>query len=242
MGQVSVYQYRDARGILLYVGITSQGLGRQLQHMAQSEWYRYYSTQSVEHYETREDAKARETWLIKNERPVFNRQENGGWEERRSAYLTLFDQDRVQVSARRAGCGHCARCRLGEDGCFLMTRRGPDDAAPYGTCPVCGSNRCLYAVGHEDGHIDGWRCLADAIYRLREAVSKADGAEDEIGGAMKQFMALGYEIYEAMRDPDIEERDPEFRTDMVVLRMMFRPDRAVGWPEASANVADGPPF
>lgn len=159
MGQVSVYQYRDARGILLYVGITSQGLGRQLQHMAQSEWYRYYSTQSVEHYETREDAKARETWLIKSERPIFNRQENGEWQKRRSAYLALFDPDREQPRERRPNtpCGHCEGCTRGDsDGaCWLL-----DSELSFlaGECQHCGKpeGECLWSIGRYDGLVAGW--------------------------------------------------------------------------------------
>lgn len=92
MEATSVYLYRDARGVLLYVGITSQGPRRQNQHAGNTEWWKYVATQDVEHYGSRHDAKVRESILIREERPPFNRQENPGWPETRHAYLTLFDR------------------------------------------------------------------------------------------------------------------------------------------------------
>lgn len=93
----SVYLYHDQRAVLLYVGITKQGPGRQSQHNAVAEWWRYVAGQQVEHYDTREEAKARETWLIKAKRPPFNRQENPDWRELRHAYLTLFDPEMLRL-------------------------------------------------------------------------------------------------------------------------------------------------
>lgn len=133
MEATSVYQYRDSRGILLYVGITSQGVGRQLQHMAKAEWYRYYTTHTLENYDSREEAKARESWLIKRERPVFNRQENPDWREMRRAYWTMFDPGMLAED----DAADCHPCDAGEESsCDWI------EAVLAGSGMVCGDPSC----------------------------------------------------------------------------------------------------
>lgn len=148
MEATSVYIYRDARGILLYVGITRQGPGRQNQHDASAEWWRYVKSQEVEHYDTRDDAKSRETWLIKNDRPIFNRQENLGWEPRRSAYFTLFDPSRTAK-----WCNPAAACEVGGSPCAWPM--GVDDQDVYcgnPECATCHSNYHGWDRGYAEAH------------------------------------------------------------------------------------------
>jgi predicted GIY-YIG superfamily endonuclease len=155
----TVYQFRDGRGILLYVGITKTGVARQLQHMATAEWYRYYKTQSVEQYDTREDAKARESWLIRNERPVFNRAENRGWVERRRGYFALFDTERLDDV--RDECDPWVGCKDDEPPCDWLEAAQREDAHGCGdpTCDLCHSyyhgERAGFASGASDAY-DIW--------------------------------------------------------------------------------------
>lgn len=86
----SVYLYRDSRGLLLYVGITKQGPGRQDQHAASSRWWHYVASSEIEHHPTREAALERERQLIIEFCPPFNRQHNQRAEEVEWAYLTMF--------------------------------------------------------------------------------------------------------------------------------------------------------
>lgn len=87
----SVYLYFDHRGILIYVGITARGKARQIEHNQAAEWWRYVAKQEIEHYESREEAAVRESWLIRNRRPPFNNAGNCEYRQLRAAYLFLFD-------------------------------------------------------------------------------------------------------------------------------------------------------
>src|SRR5690349_21062741 len=83
----SVYRYYDEHGVLIYVGITKQGMGRNLQHNGRAEWWPYVVRQEVEHFDTRPLAAAREKELIRQFRPPFNKQHNPWHAEVREAYL-----------------------------------------------------------------------------------------------------------------------------------------------------------
>lgn len=85
----SVYRYYDRAGLLIYVGITRQGMGRNAQHNSKAEWWGYVSSQDVEHYASRDEAAAREKQLIRRFRPPFNKQHNLGHEELRAAYRVV---------------------------------------------------------------------------------------------------------------------------------------------------------
>ena len=85
----SVYRYYDRAGMLIYVGITRQGMGRNLQHNGGAEWWEHVSSQEVEHYPTRKQAADREKALIRQYRPPFNKQHNIGYRELREAYQAV---------------------------------------------------------------------------------------------------------------------------------------------------------
>lgn len=84
----SVYKYYDSWGVLLYVGITSRGAARNVEHDGKI-WWQYVSRQEVEHCESREDALNVEAKLIKEYCPPFNIQHNKFSADSRDAYLAL---------------------------------------------------------------------------------------------------------------------------------------------------------
>ena len=92
---IEIYIYRDARGMPLYVGITGRPAQREAEHVYRSKWIRYKAgKESLEYAETMDDAIAREAYLIRRLKPVFNIQQQAvDWRERRRAYLTLYDPD-----------------------------------------------------------------------------------------------------------------------------------------------------
>lgn len=83
----SVYRYYDAVGTLIYVGITRQGMGRNVQHNGKAEWWPFVARQEVDHFPTRQAAMLREKDLIRSLRPPFNKQHNPTHAEMREAYL-----------------------------------------------------------------------------------------------------------------------------------------------------------
>lgn len=87
----SLYFYYDRNDLLLYVGITKRGISRNFEHNSTQEWWPFVARQEVEHHPTREGAAAAEKNLIKQMRPVFNKQHNPAHHELREAYLTLSE-------------------------------------------------------------------------------------------------------------------------------------------------------
>jgi hypothetical protein len=83
----SVYRYYDRMGALIYVGITSRGIRRNIEHNLDREWWPYVVTQEVDHYATRDEALLLERHLIRKYEPPFNVQHNPNHEGRRADYL-----------------------------------------------------------------------------------------------------------------------------------------------------------
>lgn len=83
----SLYRYYDSNGALIYVGITKQGMGRNLQHNGNAEWWQYVARQEVEHLPDRASALAAEKALIQQHEPPFNRQHNPNHAVGRGLYL-----------------------------------------------------------------------------------------------------------------------------------------------------------
>lgn len=69
---VSVYQYHDKVGVLLYVGVTSRNVRRTQEHAETKSWWPLTTGSVIEHYPTREMALAREEELIRRYKPPFN--------------------------------------------------------------------------------------------------------------------------------------------------------------------------
>jgi predicted GIY-YIG superfamily endonuclease len=67
-----LYRYFDAEENLLYVGITRDQSKRFSSHNRQSKWMPMAVRCTLEHFETRAEAKAAETIAIQNENPVHN--------------------------------------------------------------------------------------------------------------------------------------------------------------------------
>lgn len=95
----SVYRYYDAADMLIYVGITRQGMGRNVQHNGKAEWWPYVTRQEVEHCATRGEAMAREKELIRCFRPPFNKQHNSDHAATRAAYLAFVAGPEKRESA-----------------------------------------------------------------------------------------------------------------------------------------------
>lgn len=67
----TLYQFRDADGCLLYVGISGDGLRRIQQHAAKS-WWPQVATISISHYADRGSALQVEARTIRALSPKFN--------------------------------------------------------------------------------------------------------------------------------------------------------------------------
>lgn len=72
MGVTTLYRAFDARGQLLYVGISDSPFLRLGQHDVSAAWTRYTTTVTLERHATREDAATAEREAIHNEDPVWN--------------------------------------------------------------------------------------------------------------------------------------------------------------------------
>lgn len=83
----SVYQYFDANGVLLYVGMTSRGDARNVEHNKSKDWWPHVASQSVSHFGSRATALEVERELISAFAPPFNVQHNARHEQARSHYL-----------------------------------------------------------------------------------------------------------------------------------------------------------
>lgn len=166
MERTSVYQYFDARGVILYAGITAQGPGRQNQHNKTAEWWDFVASQAVEHYDTREVAQARETMLIRQHRPPFNRQQNPDHPKLRGAYLTLFAP---RVQAEVAPLHECVACVGDDEPCEWPDR---EFLSLYGcgdpSCDVCHSRWHGFTMGIPEGYEEGRKAARQDALRERK--------------------------------------------------------------------------
>lgn len=87
MENTSLYKYYDDAGILIYIGITSRGIARNIEHNTSKDWWPYVSTQEVEHFPDRPTALKRERELIHLLRPPFNKEHNPDHQELVDEYL-----------------------------------------------------------------------------------------------------------------------------------------------------------
>jgi predicted GIY-YIG superfamily endonuclease len=72
----TVYQYFAKNGALIYVGITDRGTRRLHEHAESKPWWKLSTGCTLEHFENREEALAREKQLIQRFRPPYNYQHN----------------------------------------------------------------------------------------------------------------------------------------------------------------------
>jgi predicted GIY-YIG superfamily endonuclease len=88
-GATSVYKYYDRNRVLIYVGVTGAGMTRQRQHNADKQWWPFVAEQSLEHFDSRDDALRREYTLITTFRPPFNKQHNPDHKDICQAYVRM---------------------------------------------------------------------------------------------------------------------------------------------------------
>lgn len=68
----TVYKLYDGAGVLLYVGITSRGMGRLGEHLHERDWWGRVASTKFEHYPERGAALQRERTIIQAESPIYN--------------------------------------------------------------------------------------------------------------------------------------------------------------------------
>jgi len=112
----TLYRFFDAAGHLLYVGITSDLPTRLRTHNRLQNWWRDVVRTTLEHFDSREAARAAELVAIRDEHPRYNRwsgvQHRHLPAEVAAAIRAIAEQDRRDWRA-----GECARnCA---DGCVL---------------------------------------------------------------------------------------------------------------------------
>lgn len=111
---VALYRHFDARGELLYVGITDDPARRWLQHVESSAWSVFVATSYLTGLACREEAAAAERIAIRTEQPIFN----------------------VARSGRRAAAR--VRARYLTTGSSGLPRRVPCRWVPGEFCVTCG--------------------------------------------------------------------------------------------------------
>jgi hypothetical protein len=74
----SLYRFYDARGVLLYIGITNDMARRFGNHGEKKSWHPIAVQVSIQHYPSREAALAAEAAAIVAEAPLYNIQHNMG--------------------------------------------------------------------------------------------------------------------------------------------------------------------
>lgn len=89
--QPVVYRIYDANDRLIYIGATSNPMGRLIGHQRQSWWFALAARVSFEPHEHMDSAFATEWTAIAEEAPAFNITHNGGRAEQVNARLTLRD-------------------------------------------------------------------------------------------------------------------------------------------------------
>jgi hypothetical protein len=70
--RTSLYRHFDAKGQLLYVGVSLSHVARLGQHRSKSGWYWDIAWVDVQHFETRERALYAEAIAIRDEKPLHN--------------------------------------------------------------------------------------------------------------------------------------------------------------------------
>lgn len=81
----SLYRFYDARGKLLYIGITNSIRLRFAQHKDSKSWWPQVAVREISHYPSRAAVLAAERAAIIRERPIYNVQHNSNNRRRRVA-------------------------------------------------------------------------------------------------------------------------------------------------------------
>lgn len=103
-GRTAIYRVYDARGRLLYVGISSNPMARWRAHATTKSWWGEVAKTKVRWHRTRTSAEAAEVKAIKEEFPRFNRHharfplpKGAGCSELRAAMLHLLASPEPEI-------------------------------------------------------------------------------------------------------------------------------------------------
>ena len=72
MSTNQLYRHFDAKGNLLYVGISLNAINRLLQHKEHADWFENIANVTIDKFESRELAIKAEILAIKTEKPIYN--------------------------------------------------------------------------------------------------------------------------------------------------------------------------
>lgn len=72
----ALYRFWDKKNTLLYIGISSNFLGRITQHTSTAEWFSQASHVTLEHFDSRREVEKAEKEAIKSELPLHNKTHN----------------------------------------------------------------------------------------------------------------------------------------------------------------------
>lgn len=157
----SLYRYYDGKGILLYVGITSRGMSRNVEHSNVQPWWPYVAKQDVQHFKTRRDALIAEKSLIKRHRPPFNKQHNPDHGSLAAIYLQFRELEPKDMSP--GVIMHRNKGRLGMeivsfDGEFMVCRSLESDLSLSSRINLSLSKWNTFALPELGliGHVTHW--------------------------------------------------------------------------------------
>jgi hypothetical protein len=100
----NVYRLYNDQGELLYVGCTSLGAHRWVEHAGVQPWWADVSTVRVEHYPTRDDALLAEKTWIRNGNPKHNTMRYDGKPHGRGIYRRHHEGSIYLVRRRNDWC------------------------------------------------------------------------------------------------------------------------------------------
>jgi hypothetical protein len=114
-----LYRYFDASGVLLYVGATWSPAQRDRAHAKDAHWYSLVVSTAIEVYPSIEAAAEAEENAIINEKPLFNKREDGGVGLRKdreqstviSLRVSMTEANALDAAAKRLGINRTGMLR-----------------------------------------------------------------------------------------------------------------------------------
>lgn len=105
---VSVYQYFDSIGRLLYVGVTARNIRRSREHAETKVWWPLATGSVIEHFDTRTEALERERALIEHFSPPYNTVHNA----HKVASLAAFEASTTGGKAAKLAAASAKKARI----------------------------------------------------------------------------------------------------------------------------------
>lgn len=97
--EAAVYRASDSDGLLLYVGFTADLRTRQWSHLRNSTWYEFAETLAVQWFSDSTTALAAERAAIRDETPLWNKQNNNTQAAQTRLVEYLIGKDRLDLLA-----------------------------------------------------------------------------------------------------------------------------------------------